>query len=98
MNLYFISALETGAGDMNMDLLVGANDPDEAVMLWRGYYQHGTDEWPDHVFLVPMPTKAKALYWHTDLIDQVVRGQCVEMATKALGLKEEDDAGTQASS
>lgn len=86
MNLYFVSAIDD---DTNQDLLVGAEDPDEAVFHWRNYYGIGPNKFPEHVFLVPKPTARGPLRWHADLIDQVVRGLCIKEAVMALGLETE---------
>lgn len=75
MFLYFVAAICGGTGT-NLDLLVVANDPDQAILLWQEGYgrnaaEQGVDEFPDKIFLVPadgihrmLPT---ALGWHTDL-------------------------------
>lgn len=84
MNLYFIS--DTDDPSKERDLLVSAEDADKAIEHWRIYYDC-RGEWPDQVFLVPLPTESKALRWHTDLIAQVVRGQCIFEAATALGLE-----------
>lgn len=83
--LYFISAIDDL--DASQDLLVGADDPDEAVGYWRNYYELGPGHFPDQVFLVPAPTQHGPLRWHTDLIDQVIRGLCIKEAAQALGLE-----------
>ena len=71
MKLYLIHDGDND-GD-NWDLFVWANDPDEAVRLWRDYYwgdlqgqSEDERQFPHAVFDVPltMPTKPKALRWH----------------------------------
>jgi hypothetical protein len=70
MNLYYIG---DNQDEDNWDLFVWANDPDEAVVLWRNYYwgnldgqSEDTREFPEHCFVVPRvpPSEPTALRWH----------------------------------
>ncbi len=65
-SLFFVAHRDDA--DSSYDLLVEAASAEEAITLWRGYYELGDDARPDSVFTVPALTGAsRALSWHGDV-------------------------------
>jgi hypothetical protein len=74
--LFFIKFV--GEGDIdsdNLDLMVEATSVEEAITLWRAYYELEAGEAPQRVFSVPALTGVpRALRWHdADGLEQVYR-------------------------
>ena len=87
MNLYMVTCTDEN-GD-NKDLLVAADDANEAVGFWRFYYELSISEWPDHTFYVPWPKKKGAIAWHKDAVEVIAREQAIDMAKQALGVSDD---------
>lgn len=73
---YFVSHDDTD-NHMNYDLLVEAKSHEEAIKLWRDYYDDDDDPdapemplQPEQVFLVPPLTgTVRAVPWHGSAVD-----------------------------
>lgn len=65
--LYFIGYRHNND---DLDLIVEAFSPEQAVLLWRHWLIDEEETVPDHLFLFPLPSgHARVLDWHGLIID-----------------------------
>jgi len=82
-DLFLVSGIDLE----DQNLLVAADDPDAAAEFWRIYNDYHAGMRPRECLRVPPPTEFIALLKHYQMADALVRWQCMEMASKALGVE-----------